>query len=92
MAYPTNEQMQEALRFPQAREVVTHLLYEEERLVGRIDPDLAVMRSFSLNAKIAFQRQRNVERRLAGMGHEYPYQRINRAIFKVLGIGDWMQP
>jgi hypothetical protein len=35
-------------------------LYEQERRIGQIDPDIAACRSFSLAAKVTFQRQRNV--------------------------------
>ena len=40
------------------------LIYERERRVGVIDADIAVHKSFSLNAKITFQRQRNVAREM----------------------------
>lgn len=40
-------------------------LYQQNRSVYFLDHDLANKRSFSLAAKIAFQRQRNVERQMA---------------------------
>lgn len=54
--------MTRALRVPAVRAELTSLLFEEHRRVGFIDPDIANKRSFSLAAKITFQRQRNVER------------------------------
>jgi hypothetical protein len=44
----------------------THL-YKEYKNVESIDPDLNVYKSFSTMAKIAYQRQRNVKRRLASL-------------------------
>jgi hypothetical protein len=58
------------------REIETILYREQERMVGAIDPDLAALRSFSLNAKITFQRQRNVARRLEEMQRPYSWDRI----------------
>jgi hypothetical protein len=37
-------------------------LFEQHRFIPSIDPDIAIMRSWSDMAKITFQRQRNVER------------------------------
>lgn len=39
-------------------------LYAEQRNINYVDPDIMVMKSWSPMAKIAFQRQRNVERAL----------------------------
>lgn len=44
------------------RKELESLLYEQHRAVHFLDTDLANKRSFSLAAKITFQRQRNVER------------------------------
>lgn len=52
------------------------VIFEDERKVGFIDPDIACARSFSLNAKIAYQRQRNVERRLRQLQEEWPWQKL----------------
>ena len=49
------------------KEQVTSMLYQQERFVPNLDPDLAAYKSFSMNAKITFQRQRNVQRRLNEM-------------------------
>lgn len=49
-------------------------LFEEHRIVHAIDPDIAIMKSWSDMAKITFQRQRNVERAMA----ELQEQRLDR--------------
>lgn len=36
------------------------LIYQQKKRVGLIDADISVHKSFSMNAMIAFQRQRNV--------------------------------
>ena len=58
------------------RREVESVLFEDERKVGFIDPDIACARSYSLNAKIAYQRQRNVERRLQQLQDEWPWQKL----------------
>jgi hypothetical protein len=60
------------------RRQVEELLYEEEYRVGRIDPDIAVLRSFSLNAKITFQRQRNVALRKKILQEGESWKRLNK--------------
>jgi hypothetical protein len=79
---PTPDQVKAALGSPPLRGRVVSALYEEERRVFALDPDLAALRSFSLNAKIVFQRQRNVERRLAEMQTTEPLWR--RAVSIIL--------
>lgn len=82
LADPTREQTHFALRVPETRAAIVSELYEQERRIWSIEPDLAVKRSFSLSAKIAFQRQRNVERRLAEMEAGLPlWQRLSKLIF-----------
>lgn len=57
--------LQEALvRVPGLREQIRERLIDEHRVVHHIDPDLAILRSISPMAKIAYQRQRNVEQAL----------------------------
>jgi hypothetical protein len=89
-SHPTDAHTRLALKIPAVRKHVRELLAEEQRgePVYRIDPDLAVYRSFSLNAKIVFQRQRNIERRLEGMASEPArvWERIAQAVFKAVGI------
>lgn len=76
-AAPSPQEIEGALGVPANRRALLDLIYEEERVVNSIDPDLAVLRSFSLNAKICFQRQRNVERRLRQMTKGYPWRRLD---------------
>lgn len=74
----------QALKMPGLRSQIESLFYENNRCVSRIDPDIAVLRSFSLNAKIAFQRQRNVASDMEQRsGWDYPYRRI----MKLVGLG-----
>jgi len=49
---PTDGQNRAALRLPWVRAEATSLLYEQNRHVYALDADLAVLRSFSLAAKI----------------------------------------
>lgn len=49
------------------RKELESIYYERERSVSSIDPDIAVYRSFSLSAKIAYQRERNVARQVAAL-------------------------
>lgn len=86
---PTTSQRQLALRIPGVRAQIESLLYEQERRIGFIDPDIAVMRSFSLNAKIVYQRQRMVARELSLLQEgEWlsPWRRVNKAILRGLGL------
>lgn len=53
-----------AWQLPHLRKEIESLLYENNREVHSIDPDLAVKKSFSYMAKVTFQRQRNVEKDL----------------------------
>ncbi|MFZ4534312.1 MAG: hypothetical protein ACOYOJ_21210 [Alsobacter sp.] len=80
---PTKDAIAQGLRNPTNRAALMDMLWEDERTVSRIDPDLAVMRSFSLNAKIAFQRQRNVERRFEATTKEYPWRRMDAFLRKI---------
>lgn len=73
------------LRNAFTRHQVTSMLYELEHHVYQLDPDLAVNRSMSLSAKLVFQRQRNVARRLADLQQEFTYNRMNRLLWDFLG-------
>jgi hypothetical protein len=55
---------------PTMREAVESYAWEQHRRVSHIDPDIEVYRSFSPMAKIAFQRQRNVEQMMQGLTAE----------------------
>lgn len=54
--------IRKALDTPERRAELEAILYEEHRSVHNLDPDLAANRSFSLAAKVCYQRQRNVQR------------------------------
>lgn len=82
----STDQHRQALLNPLTRRAVESLLYEDEQVVTRLDPDIACMRSFSLNAKITFQRQRNVERRMRGLQQKWPWQRLTETIREALGL------
>lgn len=79
---PSADQWRTALRNLGLREQIESLIYENNRFVNRIDPDIAVLRSYSLNAKIAFQRQRNVALDLKNFEGDgsYPYARMVKLI------------
>lgn len=83
---PTKEQYRFLLSQPEVRKFVESTVFESERHISSIDPDLACMRSFSLNAKIAFQRQRNVERQIERMQSDYPWTRMNRYLLSLVGV------
>lgn len=56
--------LKKAWQMPAFRGELESMLYEQNRRVGYLDPDIANKRSFSMAAKIAYQRQREVERSL----------------------------
>lgn len=76
------EQARRAFANKETLDKITSELFAEQRTINAIDHDLASKRSFSLAAKVAFQRQRNVERRLADMSGTYPGHRIHEIIQK----------
>lgn len=71
-----------ALTGKDALEEVRAMLYEENKTVVSIDHDIASKRSFSTAAKVVFQRQRNVEQRLADMQKPHVSWRIDTFIEK----------
>lgn len=77
-----------ASKIPGLRQELETLLFEQCSHVDYLDIDIANKRSFSPAAKIAFQRQRNVERewerRLAGYEGR-PYRRIEGLLAKAIG-------
>lgn len=75
-----NSAFKAALRIPAVREQLTPVFYERNRHVSFIDPDLASKRSFSLAAKIVYQRQRNVERDMAEWRAESTWDKIERLV------------
>lgn len=83
---PTREQYKRALLNPLTRDLVRGMILEQERQVYILDHDLAGYKSFSLAAKICYQRQRNVERRMKEISQDYVWERINNLIFKTLNL------
>lgn len=69
-----------ALKNTLLRDQITRMLYEQHKWVSYIDPDLAAYKSFSLNAKITFQRQRNVQKELDQMQYGWVWERITNLI------------
>ncbi len=73
---PRGPKMQEweaariAVKNPTLREIMKSEFYSRHRVIDRVDPDIEVYRSWSPMAKIAFQRQRNVEREFLAMTSE----------------------
>lgn len=59
------EAMRMILADSKKRAEIRTLLYQSNRVISRIDPDIGGRRSWSLAAKIAYQRERFVERDLA---------------------------
>ena len=79
----TLDQRRLALQIPWVRQELEQLLVERNRLVYRIDPDLAVLQSVSLSAKIYYQRQRNIQRQLESYRTQEPWTRIESLFAKV---------
>lgn len=52
------------MQIPELRDLFTSGLYEQFRTVTHIDPDIAILKSFSPMAKITFQRQRTVNQHI----------------------------
>lgn len=83
----TERHYRAAYQIPGLREAAETILYREQmREVSFIDPDLAVLKSFSLQAKITFQRQRNVQRYIERQQNEAPWRRVDQLIMKALGL------
>lgn len=75
------------LKLAHVRKEAESILFEDERRVRWLDADLAVNRSFSLMAKVTFQRQRNVARRLDDLQVEaYPWQRLTQMAARLIGF------
>lgn len=86
-ATPTQDQKRLALRIPVVRSELTSLLYEEQQGYNGLDPDLACLHSMSLNARLAFQRQRNVQRRLKEIEKGWIWQRFDKTVLGAIGRG-----
>lgn len=59
---------------------------ERSRYVGHLDPDIAALRSFSLNVKIAWQRERNFEKELERYRHAGWYEQAQSTFAKLTGF------
>lgn len=69
--YPSAANISQMLLDKAFRELVEEAAYQNNRHVSYIDHDLASKRSFSLAAKVTFQRQRNVAREIDGYAREH---------------------
>lgn len=65
---------------------IRSLLFERQRHVNSIDHDLAAKKSFSLAAKVAYQRERNVQRELEDMTNEWSWSRLESIGKKFIGF------
>lgn len=65
---------------------VEEQLREQAKYISTLDPDIAVLRSFSLNAKVAWQRERNYERLIATAHRQGPWETAMQAFEKVAGF------
>jgi len=61
-------------------DIRAELFAEQRTQIPSIDPDLMVLRSLSPMAKITFQRQRNVDRAIADLQDNAPWDRPQRYI------------
>lgn len=78
---PPSDIWREAFRvYPELRSQQESTFFEQEK-IGTIDPDIAVYRSFSMAAKIAFQKQRNVARRMDEL-QEVPWWHKTETLFQ----------
>lgn len=59
---------------------------ERSKYVGHLDPDIAALHSFSLNAKIAWQRERNYEREVERFRHMGWYESAQSAFSRLTGF------
>lgn len=83
---PPQLQIKDALNNPLTRHLYESMVFEQERRVHAVDPDIAVHRSTSLAAKIVYQRQRNVARHFEGIQGEPVWSRMESFFRKTLGF------
>lgn len=74
-AFDTRAALRKLLDNEAMRDEYTSIMFARNRHVGWLDLDLANKRSFSLAAKVTFQRQRNVAREIADEAAETPLWR-----------------
>jgi hypothetical protein len=61
----------------------------DSRFVYGLDPDIAALRSFSMNVKIGMQRERNVQRELERMKGQNVYEQMRDDFRKKHGFWFW---
>ena len=71
-----------AWAIPSQRKVLESMIFERERGVGHIDHDLMSKKSFSLAAKVTFQRQRNVDAAMKSQIGDYSWKRTEEFLRK----------
>lgn len=74
----TEAQRRLAIKIPWVRDQIKEIFREDSYYVGGIDHDIANKRSWSVAAKVTFQRQRNIERKLDQCVKEYTWNRISK--------------
>lgn len=77
------------LRNAATRDMIKGFLFEQNRRIYAIDPDIAVHRSTSLAAKIVYQRQRVVEQELEHMAKGYFWERLQTVLRAALKMVPW---
>lgn len=84
--------LRDALKKPDQLREIKALLYEQYRTVYVMDPDLLYNKSLSPAAKIAYQRQRIVERALDFElnGQQTSWENLRNKIWKIV-VPDWLQ-
>lgn len=86
MGFDARATLRKLLESPALRDEYSSLMFARHRRVGALDLDLANKRSFSLAAKVTFQRQRNVEREIEEDAAELPpWQRVEAVLKRVAG-------
>lgn len=69
-----------ALKLPLVRDQLMKLIAEECHFVASIDPDIAILKSVSMSAKIVYQRKRNIARRLEAIENGQVWHRLESFI------------
>ena len=76
---PEWKAMRLAMLDPDIKAIMMDALWNQHREIHKIDPDIEVLRSFSPMAKIAFQRQRNVQRAIEQSTNEPLHEIFGKA-------------
>lgn len=80
----SDDQWHRALSLPFARQALESDLYGYHRTIGAIDYDIAAMRSWSLAAKVTYQRQRRVAEHIESLQHGWAWSRLNKRAANML--------